>query len=380
MQSLAAADVPPPITLSPAATRRFRRTTLLTFILTLLLIVVGGIVRLSDSGLGCGPAGAGIEGWPFCDGGVIPSLETKMVIEYAHRALASAVGLLLIAMTWMAWRHLRSDRTATLLTTSTLILVIGEGLLGALTVETGLHPWVVAIHLGVSMAIAALLMVLWLDSRSREPDDSVASVAGSPSATSSPSAASSPSLAERGLAIVSLLFVWSTIFVGGYVAGTQLYGTPGYEYSVGAHMACGDQFPQCLGGWWPWGMSDLVDAQLAHRLLMYLAAIAVIAFAGLVLLRGAGDSEGRSSVRASAARRLAAITLFLLVAQILLGAANVWYGEHRGMILAHLSLGTLLWLAVVALARSAVLSRDGRRRPQQSPPSPQETSAPAPST
>ena len=33
---------------------------------TFVLILVGGVVRVSDSGLGCGPAGSGFHGWPFC--------------------------------------------------------------------------------------------------------------------------------------------------------------------------------------------------------------------------------------------------------------------------------------------------------------------------
>ena len=33
----------------------------------------------------------------------------------------------------------------------------------------------------------------------------------------------------------------------------------------------------------------------------------------------------------------------LLLAQIALGAANVWLGKHAGLILAHLTLGTIVW-------------------------------------
>ena len=47
---------------------RFRRLAYLTAALTFALIIVGGVVRISDSGLGCGPAGSGTEGWPLCGG------------------------------------------------------------------------------------------------------------------------------------------------------------------------------------------------------------------------------------------------------------------------------------------------------------------------
>ena len=49
---------------------RFRRLVSLTIVATLVLILIGGIVRVSDSGLGCGPAGSGTQGWPLCEGGL----------------------------------------------------------------------------------------------------------------------------------------------------------------------------------------------------------------------------------------------------------------------------------------------------------------------
>ena len=54
--------------------RRFRRLADLTVFATFLLIVVGGIVRVSESGLGCGPGGSGTEGWPLCNGEAVPLL------------------------------------------------------------------------------------------------------------------------------------------------------------------------------------------------------------------------------------------------------------------------------------------------------------------
>ena len=42
----------------PAASPGYRRLAFATVTATFLLIVVGGIVRVSDSGLGCGPGGS----------------------------------------------------------------------------------------------------------------------------------------------------------------------------------------------------------------------------------------------------------------------------------------------------------------------------------
>lgn len=309
----------------------FRSLAITTFIATLALIVVGGIVRVSDSGLGCGPAGAGIHGWPFCGGRVIPIVDTRMIIEYTHRALASAVGVLLIALAVMAWRSYRQNKPVLNISMATLTLVIAEGLLGALTVEHGLHATLVAIHLGVSMVIVGLLLALLFVIREQ---------AGESATNAAPVQAAGR--LTRVMEIVAPLLTWSTIVVGGYVAGTQKYGTVAGDlgYSSGAHMACSDQFPKCLGSWWPWGTSSAVDWQLTHRLFMYLTAIAVIWLAVLVWRR----------LSSGVARKLAVASVVVLGAQILLGAMNVWYGEHRGMILAHLTLGTILWLVVMSTA------------------------------
>src|SRR6185437_11217135 len=76
--------------------RRFRRLADLTALVTFLLIVVGGIVRVSQSGLGCGPGGSGTKGWPLCGGQVIPLVGNEnRVIEFSHRLLASVVVVLM---------------------------------------------------------------------------------------------------------------------------------------------------------------------------------------------------------------------------------------------------------------------------------------------
>ena len=52
---------------------RFRRLLTATILATFALIVLGGVVRVSDSGLGCGAAGSGTHGWPLCGGRFLPS-------------------------------------------------------------------------------------------------------------------------------------------------------------------------------------------------------------------------------------------------------------------------------------------------------------------
>ncbi|MCS7257509.1 MAG: COX15/CtaA family protein, partial [Thermomicrobium sp.] len=67
---------------------RFRWLALAAAIAGFLLIVVGGTVRVSGAGLGCGPE------WPLCNGRLIPGWDLLAWIEYVHRLIALGVILL----------------------------------------------------------------------------------------------------------------------------------------------------------------------------------------------------------------------------------------------------------------------------------------------
>src|ERR687887_1144264 len=89
---------------------RFRRLLNATIVATFALIVIGGVVRVSDSGLGCGAAGSGTKGWPLCGGRLLPFLQENAVIEFSHRAVATVVVVLIAALVFLAYRRLRHYR------------------------------------------------------------------------------------------------------------------------------------------------------------------------------------------------------------------------------------------------------------------------------
>src|SRR5689334_24044412 len=117
--------------------RRFRRLADLTAVVTCLLIVVGGVVRVSDSGLGCGPGGSGTKGWPLCGGDVIPLVgDENTLIEFSHRALATVVVVLIALLCWRAYRDLRHGHGwAFGGSIAAAVLVLIQAALGGLTVE-----------------------------------------------------------------------------------------------------------------------------------------------------------------------------------------------------------------------------------------------------
>jgi heme A synthase len=300
---------------------RFRRLVTLTIAATLVLILIGGIVRVSDSGLGCGAAGSGTHGWPLCEGGLLPAASAESVIEFSHRIAAAVVTVLIALVAWKAWRRLREHRLLVRGAIAAGLLVLAQAALGGLTVEQGLEDELVAAHLGLAMLLLGLLLVL---RRGAE-------------ATPAPAPASVRGL--RPLSLVAAGLVLATIVAGGYVAGTEYHGTEN-QPTAGAHTACGtgwsaDRFPGCNGqGALSFGQSRLADIQLTHRLFMYLAALSVLAMAALALRR-------------RPVSRAFWIAPLILVAQIALGAINVWAGKHAGLIVGHLALGTTLWATVV---------------------------------
>lgn len=299
----------------------YRRLALAGVASTFALVVLGGLVRVSGSGLGCGPAGSGLHGWPLCRGDVVPDFDLNAIIEYAHRVLGSLVGLVILALAALAWRGLRSRRGILWASTGAAGLVAAQGLLGAGVVEFNLQAELVAIHLGLAMLLLALTLYLW---RASVPDG--------------------PALAEgtrapKGLATAAATAVLLTIVAGGYMAGTENHGRTDRAQTVGAHYACGKQFPGCNGEFMPFGQSPLVDVHLLHRALVYIAAALVLALALAVLRR----RPSRSSVR------LVGASVALLVVQILLGALNVWIAPQQpALILLHLTVGALLWSTLVA--------------------------------
>ena len=303
---------------------RFRRLLNLTIVATFLLILIGGVVRVSDSGLGCGPAGSGSHGWPLCDGQVVPFLEGSTLIEFSHRIAAGVVGILILLVIWQALRHLRDRRWIVRGSIAAGILVLAQAALGGATVENNLHEVLVAAHLGLAMLLLGTLVGL----RRLSSPDAAEVLAGT-------------TRGLRGLALVASGLVLATIVAGGLVAGTEEEGVEGSTVVNAAHLACGEEFPTCLDSFMPYGTSRLTDIHLTHRAFMYLAAIAVIALFALAWRRG---------VRT----RPFAAALGLLLAQVLLGALNVWLGKHAGLIVAHLTVGTLLWATLVQATMTLV--------------------------
>lgn len=320
--------------------KTFRKLAYLSVALTFALVIVGGVVRISDSGLGCGAAGSGTHGWPLCSGRVIPLVDANMIVEYSHRILAGSLAILIAVMAFVARRRFPERRALRRATVAAFALVLFQAALGGLSVEKGLEEELVAAHLGVAMLQIGILILIATLSRGESRSGPERARGGS------------TGRAVRIVSVAASAAVLATIVAGGYMSASELHGTGKQEVSV--HTACGTDFPSCNGSFLPFGTSRALDIHLTHRAFMYLASALVVALFLMVLMQGRGRRSPRSSPDTLGA---AAAIMAILLVQVTLGALNVWLGEHAWLVVVHLAVGTLLWCSLVYFSLLALGAR-----------------------
>lgn len=124
----------------------------------IVIVVTGGAVRLTGSGLGC-------PTWPRCtEESYTPhdALGINGVIEFGNRLLTFALVAVAVLCFAAALSHRRrgGDKGPLALSTVIALGIPAQALIGGVTVLTDLNPWVVALHLLVSMAMIAVCV--WL--------------------------------------------------------------------------------------------------------------------------------------------------------------------------------------------------------------------------
>ena len=288
-----------------------------------LLVIIGGVVRVTGSGLGC-------PDWPLCYGKILPPAEYTAIIEYTHRFVASViVGPLVLATAGVALARHRHNRRVWIPAAISVPLLIGQGLLGGVTVLTELPGGVVALHLATAEALLAVCLLLMVASF-RTPITPVAA----PGARSGPR----PAFAGRTggdryqrWALAGALSVYAVIITGALVT------------AMDATTAC-FTWPLCQGQAFPMHHSTAVH--MFHRYVVLALGI-VLCYAVWRCARGPGRSNGL--------RRLAWATLAAFIVQIVVGAATVWLGFQPEWRALHLTAATAVWAAAAGMAIVAEL-------------------------
>ncbi len=119
-------------------------------------VATGAAVRLSDSGLGC-------PDWPTCaEHHLTPPLKVHAVIEFGNRVVVFV--LVLACLATVAASFLRRPARPDLrwLSGGLILGVIGEAVLGAFVVSSGLNAYVVMVHFMVGIALLAVAVLLAL--------------------------------------------------------------------------------------------------------------------------------------------------------------------------------------------------------------------------
>ncbi|HZY47673.1 MAG TPA: COX15/CtaA family protein [Candidatus Bathyarchaeia archaeon] len=124
---------------------------------TYILIVMGGYVVFSGSGAACG--GSGPDSWPLCNGQVIPTLSGPVLVEWTHRLFTVVVTFFVLGTVIFAWTRYREERRVLELSTASFLVLIGQVLLGMVTVKTDLDPLVSTAHLAVASALFATVIL-----------------------------------------------------------------------------------------------------------------------------------------------------------------------------------------------------------------------------
>lgn len=326
-----------------------QRWLLACIVAVILTVIVGGITRLTESGLS-------ITEWkpvsgvfpPATDAGWqeayeafrrIPQAQTthqgitlagfKLIYwwEWFHRILARGVGLVFaIPYVVLLWRG-AIPRRLRLRLAALPGLTLAQGVLGWYMVQSGLaeRSTVSAYRLTAHLALALgiLVIALWthadLRSRPRAP---------------------AASRAWRGAMVAVLALIGITILSGGFVAGLRagtIYNT--FPLMGGAVIPSG--YGE-LSPWWTNAFENPIAAQFHHR---------VLAMATGCVALGVAWWAGRSTLAAGAARGVRTVGL-VVVLQVLLGIITLLYAVPIVLGVLHQLVGVAaLSVAVLALHR-----------------------------
>ncbi len=297
----------------PVRTGNFTRFAWGVLVWNVLVVLWGAYVRASGSGAGCG------SHWPLCNGEVIPvAPRIQTIIEFTHRmmsgvALAGVVGLWLGARA----RFVRGSR-ARAMAVASVVFLITEALLGAGLVlfnyvdkdQSVGRAFYLSLHLvNTLLLLGALVLTAWY---SRESE-----------------AADRPRI--RSTAVLATLPIAALVSVMGVIAalGDTLF--PSASLAQGFHQ----DFSAAA--------SLLLRLRVFHPLL---AVVAACYFAGVCMFVLRSEQQ-------PVARKLAAGTLILGVAQLGAGAINLLLLAPVWMQIVHLLLADTLWILLVLLAVEA---------------------------
>ena len=270
------------------------------------LVLTGGAVRLTGSGLGC-------PTWPECTPGSYTPVpyqaegQLHAWIEFGNRLLTFALLISALVAVIYVLKSGRKDLRS--LAAGQVLGIIGQGVLGGITVLTDLHPLPVACHLLLSMLLIAGATSLY--SRRHAPQVKV------PAPT-------------KTVSVISQLHLVVAFIV--LILGTLVTGS-------GPHA--GDEKAQRFG-------FDIRTVAILH-------ADAVIFLVGITIALLVAASVAQSTKKA--------IYIFFVItlAQGAIGYTQYLTGIPEALVAAHLTGATIFWIAAWRIRLSVVRTSQQER-------------------
>ncbi|MFT4218460.1 MAG: COX15/CtaA family protein [Micropruina sp.] len=144
--------------------RSLRRWAVANLIANMVIVWTGALVRLTKSGLGC-------PTWPQCDAeSYVPQGEAEWhaFIEFGNRTLTFVLIAIALGTAITVFRTVRGRRIRVL----SIVIGLGigfQGVIGGLTVLTQLNPWVVGLHMVLSVGLIVACVTLVHDAFAVRP-------------------------------------------------------------------------------------------------------------------------------------------------------------------------------------------------------------------
>ena len=132
-----------------------RLSAILSLIANVVIVFTGGLVRLTQSGLGC-------TTWPNCTPESLvwtPEQGVHGLIEFGNRTLTGVLVAVALFALWAVWTRARSRRDLLALAWTQVIGILVQAVLGGVLVHVLLPWYLVGVHYVLSAALVALMSV-----------------------------------------------------------------------------------------------------------------------------------------------------------------------------------------------------------------------------
>jgi len=118
---------------------------------TFAVLVSGAFVAASGSSAAC-------SGWPLCSGVVIP-VDTFGWINMGHRLISGLAAILIVWLVIQAWRTQRSQTAILVSTTTAVVLMVAQILMGAFETAQDYPIYLLGLHIATAVGVWAALVI-----------------------------------------------------------------------------------------------------------------------------------------------------------------------------------------------------------------------------